>query len=268
MSDATGTDEAAPEAPAEEAPRDEAREAQLAVFTEALGDRVLGSHIVVGRELVVRVDRADWVAAHEVAKVKLGCTFFDFLSAIDWRPSPWGRYEDALEGPATNGSAPAPATTGIPALDPSTIEQGYAGGATRFQVFTRLVDVRKGTSVVLKADVPDGEGDDFAVPTLTRLFAGANWHERECWEMFGIGFDGHPGLRHLYLPGGFEGHPLRKDFPLVARMVKPWPGIVDVEPMPESQDPEAAPDEETAAGDAVEAATEPGATETEGGDQA
>jgi NADH-quinone oxidoreductase subunit C len=50
--------------------------------------------------------------------------------------------------------------------------------------------------------------------------------------MFGITFDGHPGLRHLYLPGEFEGHPLRKDFPLLARLVKPWPGIVDVEPMP------------------------------------
>ena len=50
--------------------------------------------------------------------------------------------------------------------------------------------------------------------------------------MFGISFDGHPGLRHLYLPGEFEGHPLRKDFPLLARLVKPWPGIVDVEPMP------------------------------------
>ena len=39
-------------------------------------------------------------------------------------------------------------------------------------------------------------------------------------------------LRHLYLPGEFEGHPLRKDYPLLARVVKPWPGLVDVEPMP------------------------------------
>jgi NADH-quinone oxidoreductase subunit C len=83
--------------------------------------------------------------------------------------------------------------------------------------------------VVLKADLPD---DDLRIDSLVRLYAGANWHERECWEMFGITFDGHPGLRHLYLPGAFEGHPLRKDFPLVARLVKPWPGIVDVEPMP------------------------------------
>ena len=41
-----------------------------------------------------------------------------------------------------------------------------------------------------------------------------------------------PRPRHIYLPGDFEGYPLRKDFPLLARMVKPWPGIVDVEPMP------------------------------------
>ena len=50
--------------------------------------------------------------------------------------------------------------------------------------------------------------------------------------MFGITFAATPTSRHLYLPGDFEGYPLRKDFPLLARMVKPWPGIVDVEPMP------------------------------------
>ena len=64
------------------------------------------------------------------------------------------------------------------------------------------------------------------------VYPGADWHEREAWEMFGIVFDGHPSLRHLYLPSEFEGHPLRKDFPLLAREVKPWPGLVDVEGMP------------------------------------
>ena len=64
------------------------------------------------------------------------------------------------------------------------------------------------------------------------VYPGADWHERETWEMFGIEFDGHPALRHLYLPFEFEGHPLRKDYPLLAREVKPWPGLVDVEPMP------------------------------------
>ena len=64
------------------------------------------------------------------------------------------------------------------------------------------------------------------------VYPGADWHERETWEMYGIVFDGHPSLRHLYLPSEFEGHPLRKDYPLLAREVKPWPGLVDVEPMP------------------------------------
>ena len=70
------------------------------------------------------------------------------------------------------------------------------------------------------------------------MYAGADWHEREAWAMFGIDFVGHPALRKIYLPADFEGTPLRKDFPLLARMVKPWPGIVDVEPMPGSGDDE------------------------------
>ncbi len=57
--------------------------------------------------------------------------------------------------------------------------------------------------------------------------------------MFGVDFVGHPNLIHIYLPGDFEGHPMRKDFPLLARRVKPWPGIVDVEPMPGGDDEDA-----------------------------
>ena len=71
------------------------------------------------------------------------------------------------------------------------------------------------------------------------VYPGADWHEREAWEMFGIVFDGHPSLRHLYLPSEFEGHPLRKDYPLLAREVKPWPGLVDVEGMPGEPEEEA-----------------------------
>ena len=56
--------------------------------------------------------------------------------------------------------------------------------------------------------------------------------------MYGFVFDGHPSLRHIYLPSEFEGHPLRKDYPLLAREVKPWPGLVDVEPMPGGDDEE------------------------------
>ena len=56
------------------------------------------------------------------------------------------------------------------------------------------------------------------------IYRGAAWHERETHEMFGIDFDGHPGPAPLLLPDGFEGHPLRKDFVLAARVAKQWPG--------------------------------------------
>lgn len=66
-------------------------------------------------------------------------------------------------------------------------------------------------------------------PTITGVYAGANWHERECHEMFGIDFEAHPNLVKLYLPEDFEGHPLRKSFRLPAREVKDWPGAKDPE---------------------------------------
>jgi NADH-quinone oxidoreductase subunit C len=240
MSDTT-TDGAATEAQ-EEAPEvDEVRQGWLGTLTEALGDALVGSHIAPGRGLWVRVARDSWFDAAEATKLRLGCTLFDFLSAIDWMPSPWGRYEDAS------------VDVGIKPFDPSaSFATGVAGGDTRFQVFCHLVNVRgrdgRRIDVFLKADLPD---DDLRVRSLVPLYGGANWHERECWEMFGISFDGHPGLRHLYLPGEFEGHPLRKDFPLLARLVKPWPGIVDVEPRPAAAD-EADEEVEPAAADDAE----------------
>jgi NADH-quinone oxidoreductase subunit C len=106
---------------------------------------------------------------------------------------------------------------------------GVAGGDTRFQVFARLYSVEKKVGVTIKVDLPE---EDPQLDSLVGLYRGADWHERETWEMYGFDFLGHPGLRHLYLPGEFEGHPLRKDFPLLARLVKPWPGLVDVEPLP------------------------------------
>ena len=66
--------------------------------------------------------------------------------------------------------------------------------------------------------------DGASLPTLTDVWAGANWHERETFEMFGVVFEGHPNLVPLLLPDGFEGHPLRKDFVLASRVAKAWPG--------------------------------------------
>jgi NADH-quinone oxidoreductase subunit C len=65
---------------------------------------------------------------------------------------------------------------------------------------------------------------DPRLPTLTGVWAGAAWHERETYEMFGVLFAGHPNLTPLLLPEGFEGHPLRKEFVLASRVAKAWPG--------------------------------------------
>lgn len=97
------------------------------------------------------------------------------------------------------------------------------------QVFVRVVNSTTHVGVNIKADVVDSAP---VIDSLITVYAGANWHEREAHEMFGIDFAGHPDLRKMYLPIDFEGFPMRKDFPLLARMVKPWPGIVDVEPLP------------------------------------
>jgi NADH-quinone oxidoreductase subunit C len=58
---------------------------------------------------------------------------------------------------------------------------------------------------------------DLSVPSLVPLWEGANWLEREVWDMFGIRFDGHPDLRRILLPEEFTAHPLRKDYPLQGR---------------------------------------------------
>ncbi len=71
------------------------------------------------------------------------------------------------------------------------------------------------------------DAENSRVPTLSDIWPGANWHERETWELLGIVFDGHPHLVKLVLPEQFEGHPLRKDFPLMSREAKPWPGAAE-----------------------------------------
>ena len=58
---------------------------------------------------------------------------------------------------------------------------------------------------------------DLVVPSVTPLWEGANWLEREVWDMFGIRFDGHPDLRRILMPDEFTAHPLRKDYPLQGR---------------------------------------------------
>jgi NADH-quinone oxidoreductase subunit C len=249
-SDTTTETDGAPDVEAD-APRDEHREAIVGRITESLGDGVVAHHIRPGDDLWVRVTREAWVEAGRVARDRLGCRFFGFISAIDWLPSPYGRYLDAEVDAALAARTSVPddeAQADAEAAVPADIEHGTTGGETRFQVFARVSNLKEHWGLTFKVDLPD---DDLRLGTWIANYAGANWHERECWEMFGIAFDGHPFLRKLYLPKEFEGHPLRKDFPLLARVVKPWPGIVDVEDMPPLPDEDDAGDTGEGADDAA-----------------
>ncbi len=97
------------------------------------------------------------------------------------------------------------------------LEAGYTVAA----FVCRAEGPDRARGVLLKTRVPR---DNPRLASATPVYRGANWHERETYEMFGIEFEGHPELKPLLLPDGFEGHPLRKDFVLAARMVKAWPG--------------------------------------------
>jgi NADH-quinone oxidoreductase subunit C len=88
-------------------------------------------------------------------------------------------------------------------------------------VVVHVWSVQRRESVMLRTRVPR---DGARLPTLTTVWAGAAWHERETFEMFAISFDGHPNLLPLLLPAGFEGNPLRKEFVLASRVAKAWPG--------------------------------------------
>ena len=80
----------------------------------------------------------------------------------------------------------------------------------RFDVVYHLLSLTKNLRVRIKIETGEGA----AVPTATQVFAGAGWFEREAWDMYGITFVGHPDLRRMLTDYGFEGHPLRKDFPV------------------------------------------------------
>lgn len=92
------------------------------------------------------------------------------------------------------------------------------GGADRFteddryEVFYNLVDIEGGKRIRVKVLVDE---DDLTVPTVTEVYPAANWNERECYDMFGISFAGHPDMRRMFMPEDFEYHPLRKEFPLL-----------------------------------------------------
>jgi NADH-quinone oxidoreductase subunit C len=86
----------------------------------------------------------------------------------------------------------------------------YPERAERFEVVYHLLDPRKNLRIRVKLATDDVE----PVPSITDIFPGADWYEREAYDLYGILFTGHPDLRRILTDYGFDGHPLRKDFPL------------------------------------------------------
>ncbi len=240
---------------------------------EGLGDAF--EYAFVDHERVIcRVKKDGWVDAVRFVRTDpvLGCTFFSWLSAIDWTESEVVDAEAAGDegveggeaqsvGGATSASATADEAgagteaqaetgsgqepegqgeaeslpgTGQPEVDSSGVAAYFQPSGELFEVCCHLSAPERGFGVTLKTAL---EKDSPVLETLTTEVGGADWHERECHEMFGITFEGHPNLAPLYLPEEFEGHPLLKSYALGARLVKPWPGIVDVEEIPPELEP-------------------------------
>jgi NADH-quinone oxidoreductase subunit C len=89
----------------------------------------------------------------------------------------------------------------------------HPGTPKRFNILYNLYSISRNRRLFIRVRVAEGE----AVPTVSGVFPGANWPEREIYDLFGVVFDGHPDLRRILLPDDWDGHPLRKDYPLVGK---------------------------------------------------
>lgn len=90
----------------------------------------------------------------------------------------------------------------------------FRGASHRFGLVYLLCNTRTGDRLTVRVLLDEPE---LVVPSVVSLWEGANWMEREVWDMFGIRFEGHPDLRRILLPEAFVAHPLRKDYPLQGR---------------------------------------------------
>ena len=95
-------------------------------------------------------------------------------------------------------------------MESELMQYDYARYMVVYQLYSYAGQCR------LRVRVPVHE-NELSIPSVTALWQGANWLERETYDMFGINFDGHPDLRRILMPDDFDGHPLRKDYPLRGR---------------------------------------------------
>ena len=90
----------------------------------------------------------------------------------------------------------------------------YRGAENRFGLVYLLASIETNERINVRVFLDE---PDLSVPSVVGLWQGADWMEREVWDMFGVRFEGHPDLRRILLPEEFTAHPLRKDYPLQGR---------------------------------------------------
>lgn len=182
---------------------DAATPGSLAGWAEALAEELGAIEAIVEFDTVrIHVEPDKWVQT--INKARESMELFSWLSAIDWSKD---------------------VEVGEPVEDVDELEE-------RFEVMCRLSSVENADGAIFVASL---DREHPSIDSLTPTIAGAEWHEREAHEMFGIDFVGNDNLKPLYLPDDFIGNPLLKSYPLISREVKPWPGEVDVEDMPEPE---------------------------------
>lgn len=147
-------------------------------------EAILGTHQFVADDTaIVKRDSLRAVAQALRDTPEFACNMLLDLTAVDY-----------LKYPAGRATPPAP--------------------TTRFEVVYHFYSVERNHRIRVKVPV---EASDPNVPSLADLWASANWFEREVWDMFGIRFHGHPGLKRILMYEEFEGHALRKDYPVNQR---------------------------------------------------
>ncbi len=99
----------------------------------------------------------------------------------------------------------------------------YLGKNPRFLVVYQLYNIKTRERLRLKAPVAES---DPRIDTVSGVWSTANWLERECWDLMGISFNGHPDLRRILMPDDWKGHPLRKDYPVQGPDRQPYQGRV------------------------------------------
>ena len=114
----------------------------------------------------------------------------------------------------------------------------YPDREPRFEVVCHLRSLEKNHRIRIKARIGDAEGDGAEIASLAPLYKGANWFERECHDMFGVLFQGHPDMRRILLYEEFVGHPLRKDYPAMQTqpLVEYRKGVPNVKLAPFGED--------------------------------